>query len=414
MPGAAGAPHERTLLTPRAVGGSGASGERIRCATVPIDPDFWAGRRVLLTGHTGFKGAWMSLWLQALGAQVSGLAPGPPTRPSLYELAGVGARMQERAVDVRDAAEVRAALREQRPEVVLHLAAQPMVRRSLRDPVMTYAVNVIGTVNVLEAVRLEPGDVRAVVVVTSDKCYENPEDRSHRFVEGDPLGGSDPYSSSKACAELVTAAYRRSFFSAGDSGSPAPEQAGTQIGPGIRVASARAGNVIGGGDWGEDRLIGDIVRAVQAGETVKVRNPGAVRPWQHVLNPLSGYLRLAEELWRSEDAAQAWNFGPREGDARTVRWIVERLETLWDGSFRWELDESENPPEASHLELDSSKAERSLEWRAKWDLAEALERIVEWHEAERRGEDMRRVSLEQIERFGGSEPGSGRMGFDGG
>jgi CDP-glucose 4,6-dehydratase len=353
---------------------------------------------VLLTGHTGFKGAWLSLWLQALGARVTGLAPGPPTQPSLYELADVGSRMKERAVDVRDVEGVRAALREERPEVVLHLAAQPLVRRSLRDPAMTYAVNVIGTVNVLEAVRLGAGEVRAVVVVTSDKCYENllsgtpPAQR--RFVEEDPLGGSDPYSSSKACAELVTAAYRRSFFSAEDSSAG---RAGTQI----KIASARAGNVIGGGDWGEDRLIGDIVRGVQTGETIKLRNPEAVRPWQHVLNPLSGYLRLAEELWRSQTVAEAWNFGPREGDARTVRWIVERLAALWGGAFEWELDEGENPPEAGHLALDSGKAERRLGWRAEWDLAQALERIVEWHEAERRGDDMRRVSLEQIERFGG-------------
>jgi CDP-glucose 4,6-dehydratase len=276
---------------------------------------------------------------------------------------------------------------------VLHLAAQPMVRRSLRDPAMTYAVNVLGTVNVLEAVRLEPGDVRAVVVVTSDKCYENleganPEGASHRFVESDPLGGSDPYSSSKACAELVTAAYRRSFFCAED----AP-----------RIATARAGNVIGGGDWGEDRLIGDIVRAVEAGETVKLRNPEAVRPWQHVLNPLSGYLRLARELWHEPRAARAWNFGPREGDARTVRWIVERLEELWGGEFTWELDGSENPPEAGYLALDSGKAEQRLGWRAEWDLGQALQRIVEWHEAERRGEDVRETSLAQIEQFSGGE-----------
>jgi CDP-glucose 4,6-dehydratase len=369
--------------------------QQIRYVPVPIDPDFWAGRRVLITGHTGFKGAWLSLWLQALGAEVSGLAPGPPTRPSLYELARVGAGMKERAVDVRDAEGVGEVLREERPEVVLHLAAQPMVRRSLRDPAMTYAVNVLGTVNVLEAVRLEPGDVRAVVVVTSDKCYENPGGVSHRFVEEDPLGGSDPYSSSKACAELVTAAYRRSFFSAAGGLSPGRE------GAPVRIASARAGNVIGGGDWGEDRLIGDIVRSVRAGETVKLRNPEAVRPWQHVLNPLSGYLRLAEELWGSPGAAQAWNFGPREGDARTVRWIVERLEELWGGAFAWELDGGENPPEAGHLELDSGKAARDLGWLAQWDLAEALGRIVEWHEAERRGEDMRRFSLEQIEQFSG-------------
>jgi CDP-glucose 4,6-dehydratase len=357
---------------------------------MPIDPDFWAGRRVLLTGHTGFKGAWLSLWLQALGARVSGLAPGPPTRPSLYELAGIAAAMeQEHALDVRDAEAVCGALRQARPEVVLHLAAQPMVRRSLRDPAMTYAVNVLGTVNVLEAVRLQDGDVRAVVVVTSDKCYENPGDQSRRFVEGDPLGGSDPYSSSKACAELVTASYRRSFFSAED----APW-----------VASARAGNVIGGGDWGEDRLIGDIVRAVRAGETVRVRNPGAVRPWQHVLNPLSGYLLLAQELCgasRAAQAAQAWNFGPRDGDARTVGWIVERLAKLWGGALRWELDSAENPPEAGYLALDSGKAERELGWRAEWDLGEALERIVQWHEAERGGEDVRELSLAQLELFAG-------------
>jgi CDP-glucose 4,6-dehydratase len=361
---------------------------------MPIDPDFWAGRRVLLTGHTGFKGAWLSLWLQSLGAKVSGLAPGPPTRPSLYELAGVAASMElERDCDVRDAEAVRGGLREARPEVVLHLAAQPMVRRSLRDPAMTYAVNVLGTVNVLEAVRLEPCDVRAVVVVTSDKCYENPGDQSRRFVEGDPLGGSDPYSSSKACAELVTASYRRSFFSAGD------DSAAGRTGAGVRIASARAGNVIGGGDWGEDRLIGDIVRAVGTGETVKVRNPGAVRPWQHVLNPLSGYLLLAQELCGAPRAAQAWNFGPREGDARTVGWIVERLAELWEGALRWELDGAENPPEAGYLALDSGKAERELGWRAEWDLGEALERIVQWHEAERRGEDMRELSLAQIESF---------------
>jgi CDP-glucose 4,6-dehydratase len=363
---------------------------------MPIDPDFWAGRRVLLTGHTGFKGAWLSLWLQALGAKVSGLAPGPPTWPSLYELAGVAGGMElERDCDVRDGEAVRGALREARPEVVLHLAAQPMVRRSLRDPAMTYVVNVLGTVNVLEAVRVEPGDVRAVVVVTSDKCYENPasgaQSARRPFVEDDPLGGSDPYSSSKACAELVTASYRRSFFSGGEDS------------PGPRIASARAGNVIGGGDWGEDRLIGDIVRAVRAGETVKVRNPDAVRPWQHVLNPLSGYLLLAQELCGAPRAAQAWNFGPRDGDARSVGWIVERLAELWGGALRWELDGGENPPEAGYLALDSGKAERELGWRAEWDLGEALERIVQWHEAQREGEDMRRTSLAQIELFAGNK-----------
>jgi CDP-glucose 4,6-dehydratase len=352
---------------------------------VPIDPNFWADRRVLLTGHTGFKGAWLSLWLQSLGARVTGLAPGPPTQPSLYELAGIAAELDERVCDVRDGEAVAGALRDARPEVVLHLAAQPLVRRSLRDPAMTYAVNVLGTVNVLEAVRLHGEHVRAVVVVTSDKCYANPGDGSERrFVEGDPLGGHDPYSSSKACAELVTAAYRASFFSAPD---------------GPRVASARAGNVIGGGDWGEDRLIADIVRAVGAREPVRVRNPGALRPWQHVLNPLSGYLLLAQELCRAREAARAWNFGPRAVDARTVGWIVERLGALWGGALSWELDEAENPPEAARLELDSSAAEHRLGWRPGWSLEEGLERVVAWHEAHRRGEDMRRRTYEQIAEF---------------
>jgi CDP-glucose 4,6-dehydratase len=364
-----------------------------------IDPDFWTGRRVLVTGHTGFKGAWLSLWLQSLGARVSGLAGGAPTRPSLYELAGIGVHLQERAADVRDGRAVREAMRAADPEIVVHLAAQPMVRRSLRDPVATYEVNVLGTVNVLDAVRREGANVRAVVVVTSDKCYanptghedpagaaghENPAGASKRFNEDDPLGGEDPYSSSKACAELVTGAYRSSFFSSEDS---------------PRVATARAGNVIGGGDWGEDRLIADAVRAVRSGEPLKVRNPHAVRPWQHVLSPLSGYLILAQELWQASDVARAWNFGPPDGDARTVGWIVERLGTLWDGELRWQLDEGANPPEAAYLALDSGLAERELGWRARWDLGEALERVVAWHRAERRGEDMRRVSLDQIAEF---------------
>jgi CDP-glucose 4,6-dehydratase len=378
---------------------------------VPIDPSFWAGRRVLLTGHTGFKGAWLSLWLQSLGARVTGLSAGPPTQPSLYELATVGAEMEELVCDVRDGESLAGALRSVRPEIVLHLAAQPLVRRSLRDPVLTYAVNVLGTVNLLEGVRLHGEHVRSVVVVTSDKCYANPShgvararEQGHEvtappaqpsapelpvgrpFVEGDPLGGHDPYSSSKACAELVTAAYRSSFFSVED---------------GPRVATARAGNVIGGGDWGEDRLIADIVRAVDAGEPMSVRNPAAVRPWQHVLNPLSGYLLLAQELSRTPDtAARPWNFGPRAADARTVGWIVERLGALWNGALRWELDEAPNPPEATHLELDSSAAETELGWRPGWGLEDGLERVVAWHEAHRRGEDMQRTSYEQIAEFG--------------
>jgi CDP-glucose 4,6-dehydratase len=351
---------------------------------VKIDSDFWMRRRVLVTGHTGFKGAWLSLWLQSLGAHVVGLAPDQAARECLYELAAVGEHLQHHAVDIRDADGVRDVLAGARPEIVLHLAAQPLVRRSLREPAMTYAVNVMGTVNVLEAVRLAGQEVRAVVVVSSDKCYENPGERARRFREGDPLGGDDPYSSSKACAELVAAAYRRSFFSA--EGSP-------------RIGTARAGNVIGGGDWGEDRLIADSVRAVQTGRPLQVRNPEAVRPWQHVLNPLSGYLALAQALHAQAGAARAWNFGPRAGDARTVSWIVERLGELWDGALSWELDERANPPEAAHLALDSSRAERELGWRPPWDLDDALGLVVEWHRAHLEGEEMRAVSLAQIERF---------------
>jgi CDP-glucose 4,6-dehydratase len=350
---------------------------------VAIDPDFWKQRRVLVTGHTGFKGAWLALWLQSLGAELTGLAPGPPTQPSLYEVADVGAGMHELAVDVRDADGVRDAVRHSAPEIVLHLAAQPMVRRSMREPAMTYEVNVMGTVNVLEAVRQLGEPVRAVLVVSSDKCYENPGLRSKRFVEGDPLGGDDPYSSSKACAELVAAAYRRSFF-AGDGDT--------------WLASARAGNVIGGGDWGEDRLLPDIVRAVETGEPLRVRNPDAVRPWQHVLNPLSGYLLVAEALCAGE-ADRAWNFGPREQDVRTVRWIVERLATHWEGALSWEIDERPNPPEAGHLALDSGDAENLLGWRPALDLQEALGLVVRWHRAQQGGEDMRRVSIEQLSRL---------------
>lgn len=363
-----------------------------------IDRDFWADRRVLLTGHTGFKGAWLSLWLQQLGAQVTGLAPsGPPTRPSLYELARVGDGMRECVADVRDARALREAVARERPEVVLHLAAQPLVRRSYEEPALTYEVNVMGTVNVLEAVRQAREDVRAVVVVTSDKCYENPPGGDRRFVEGDPMGGEDPYSSSKACAELVTAAYRNSFFSDID------QEMGQDRSP-PRIATARAGNVIGGGDWGADRLIPDIVRAVEEGWSVRVRNPDAVRPWQHVLNPLSGYLVLAQELCgeTAPQAAGAWNFGPADRDARTVGWLVQRLADNWGDALRWEAEGTAgelDPPEAGHLALDSSKAEHGLGWRPAWDLEEALERVVSWHEAHRRGEDMRAVSLAQIAEF---------------
>ncbi len=372
-----------------------------------IDPQFWSGRQVLLTGHTGFKGAWLALWLHSLGAHVHGLAPAPPTEPSLYGLARVGELLAgEHALDIRDAGAVRDALRRSAPEVVFHLAAQPMVRLSLREPLLTYEVNALGTANLLEAVRVAGERVRAVVVVTSDKCYDNPAAgqagagvRSVALTEGDPLGGRDPYSSSKACAELIAAAYRDSLLDDRPAAAPA------------RIATARAGNVIGGGDFGEDRLVPDILRAHANGRPVLIRYPHSIRPWQHVLSPLSGYLTLAQALCgeRTEDrhaqaavgsdAARAWNFGPAQADARTVLEVVRELSEMLRGGLRWEIDVGVNPHEANRLELDSSAAGAQLGWRPSWTLEDALQRVARWHEAERANEDLRRVSLQQIAEF---------------
>ena len=350
-----------------------------------LEPSFWSGRRVLVTGHTGFKGAWLSLWLQRLGAELSGFAPGPPTEPSLYELAAVGDAMGQTVGDVRDPEAVLAAVRRHRPEIVFHLAAQPMVRRSYAVPRLTYEINVMGTVHLLDAVRLSEG-VRAVVVVTSDKCYDNPNHGSGQrvFDEQAPMGGSDPYSSSKGAAELVTAAYRESYFSVAD---------------GPRVASARAGNVIGGGDWGQDRLVADLVRAAERRESILLRNPDAVRPWQHVLNPLHGYLLLAQSLVSDASLAAGWNFGPDVEDALPVRDIAERFSALWPGGLAWTQDDRAQPPEASYLALDSSRAHRHLGWRPGWNLEQALARIVDWHRERAAGEDARRTTLTQIEQF---------------
>jgi CDP-glucose 4,6-dehydratase len=349
-----------------------------------VDPDFWRDRAVLLTGHTGFKGAWLALWLRALGARVAGLSAGVPSAPSLYELARAGDGVAEFDVDVRDHRAVLAAFAAARPEIVVHLAAQPLVRRSLADPRATYETNVMGTVNVLEAVRATPS-VRVAVVVTSDKCYANDPAREPRpFVEGDPFGGSDPYSSSKGCAELVVAAYRSSFFAGGD---------------GARVGSARAGNVIGGGDWGAERLIPDIMRGALAGRPILLRSPAAVRPWQHVLNPLSGYLRLAEALHAAPDMQGGWNFGPALDDVRSVRWIADRLGELWPVALRWDLAPGPHPHEAQFLALDSGKARERLGWAPTWDLEQALDGIVAWYRALRDGDDMRALTLAQVEAF---------------
>jgi len=344
----------------------------------------WAGMRVAVTGHTGFKGAWLALWLAELGATVHGLALDAPTEPSMYRVARVRERLaSERIGDIRDAALVRSWMAEVRPDAVFHLAAQSLVRRSYREPLETFATNVMGTVHVLDAVAATPG-VRAVVNVTSDKCYENRE-RPEPYAEHDPMGGRDPYSASKGCAELVAAAYRRSFL----------EERG------VRLASARAGNVIGGGDWAEDRLVPDLLRAFDDGRPAVLRSPDATRPWQHVLEPLSGYLLLGTRLLEPGGAAcaEGWNFGPEPADVQPVRWIADRLCELIPGA-RWSVSDAPQPHEAHWLSLDSGKANRELGWRPKWRLGEGLARTVDWHRAWRSGVDMQRASIEQLRAHG--------------
>lgn len=345
--------------------------------------EFWHGKRVFLTGHTGFKGSWLSLWLAGMGAKVTGYALAPPTTPSLFQLAGVARFVESIEADVRDLARMQAAVDACQPQVVFHLAAQALVRPSYQDPVGTYATNVMGTVNLLECVR-NAGCAQAIVNVTSDKCYENRE-WLWGYREDEAMGGYDPYSSSKGCAELVTAAYRRSFMHA--PGAPG-------------LASARAGNVIGGGDWAQDRLIPDILRAFSEGQVLQIRSPDAVRPWQHVMEPLGGYLRLAERLCDDHAAyAGAWNFGPSEHDTRPVSWIVEKMRARWGEGASWSIDGQPQPHEAGYLKLDCSKAHTRLGWWPTLELEQALDLVVDWHRAYLNGEDMAVVTQAQIERF---------------
>ena len=352
-----------------------------------VNPLFWRGKRVFLTGHTGFKGGWLSLWLQQLGANLTGYALTPPTQPSLFDLAQVGAGMTSLLGDIRDGAKLLAAIRDARPDVVIHMAAQPLVRRSYVDPVETYSTNVMGTVHLLEAVR-HCDNVRAVVNVTTDKCYENRE-WIWPYRENEAMGGYDPYSSSKGCAELVTAAYRNSYF------NPT-----ARAEPQLALASARAGNVIGGGDWAEDRLVPDVLEAFSRGESVLIRNPRAVRPWQHVLEPLRGYLSLAERLFTEGTSyAEAFNFGPRDDDAKPVEWIVGQLAAQWGDSAGWRVDDENHPHEASLLRLDASKAAHRLGWRPLLNLDSGLQLTVDWMQANLRGADMREFTLAQINEY---------------
>lgn len=328
-----------------------------------VDPSAWRGRRVLVTGHTGFKGGWLSVWLASLGAKVAGYALDPPTKPSFFETARVRDALADHRGDIRDVEATRRAIASFDPEVLFHLAAQPIVKEGYRAPVETYATNVVGTASVLDACRHAPA-LRAVVVVTTDKCYENRESE-RGYVETDALGGHDPYSNSKACTELVADSFRRSFF-----------EGGARVG----LATARAGNVIGGGDWAADRLIPDLVRGAIAGTETLVRNPAATRPWQHVLDPLHGYVMLAQALLDDPAAfSEAWNFGPDPGGDRPVREVVEKLAALWHGKVRWRFDAAAHPHEAGKLMLDSAKARRRLGWKPRLGLDDALRLTAAWY-----------------------------------
>jgi CDP-glucose 4,6-dehydratase len=347
------------------------------------DPKVWQGRRVFLTGHTGFKGGWLALWLAKLGATVRGYALYPYTSPNLMDVARVGSVIEDTRGDICDLDRLVVSMAAFAPEIVIHMAAQPLVRLSYADPLLTYRTNVMGTANVLEAVRKTPS-VRAVVSVTSDKCYENLE-TGHAYREDDPLGGYDPYSSSKACAEIVTAAYRQSFFSTDGQ---------------CLLATARAGNVIGGGDWSDDRLTPDLVRGFLRGEAVRIRRPNSIRPWQHVLEPLWGYILLAERLYRGDaKAAAPWNFGPDADDAWPVSRVAEAMTTAWGDGAKWVLDPDPGIHEAGYLKLDASKAKAGLGWHPSLQLGTALEWLVAWYRAQAANEDMQAYTLAQIEAY---------------
>lgn len=352
-----------------------------------INQDFWQGKRVLVTGHTGFKGSWLSLWLQSMGAVVIGYALSPSTIPSLFTIAKVGDGMTSIIGDIRNLEHLRETFAEHQPEIVFHMAAQALVRYSYAEPVETYATNVMGTVNLLEVIR-GTNSVKAVVNITSDKCYENRE-WAWGYRENEAMGGHDPYSSSKACAELITAAYRNSYFN--------PEKYQEH---GVALATARAGNVIAGGDWANDRLVPDIISAITKNESIHIRNPNSIRPWQHVLEPLSAYLLLAQKLFEDGTAyAQGWNFGPNDTEIKSVQWLCEHLGKAWGTDINWTTDDAEQPHEAQYLKLDCSKAKTELNWQPKWTLTETITHICVWHQAHLAGADMHALCLAQIKQY---------------
>ena len=348
-----------------------------------VNKNFWKSKRIFITGHTGFKGSWLSIWLKSMDSVVMGYSLEPNTDPSLFYQASVSDNMQSVFGDIRDFEKLKRIMSDFDPEIIIHMAAQPLVRLSYKEPLETYSTNVLGTVNVLEAAR-SCKSLKVIINVTTDKCYEN-KGISRGYREDEPMGGYDPYSSSKGCSELVTSAYRRSFFSSSET---------------PWLASARAGNVIGGGDWAEDRLIPDILRAFQNSENVIVRNPSSTRPWQHVLEPLSGYLVLAQELYlNGKSFSGAWNFGPKESDCKSVKWVIEEMAKLFGNNASWTMDMIDNPHEAQFLKLDCSKAANNLNWSPRWSLKEALKLIVDWNTCYINGGDINQECLNQIKSY---------------
>lgn len=352
-----------------------------------MNGNLWEARKVLITGHTGFKGSWLSLWLQRKKARVIGYSLPAPTKPSLFELAQVAEGMTSIIGDIRDLDHLQAVFNEHKPEIIIHMAAQPIVRNSYSDPVDTYSTNIMGTVNILEAIR-QSQSARVALIITSDKCYENKE-WIWGYRENDPMGGYDPYSSSKGCAELVTAAYRKSFF------SKDKDRDGCAA-----IASTRAGNVVGGGDWAKDRLIPDIIKAFMNEQPVIIRYPDAIRPWQHVLEPLRGYIMLAEKLWTNgRQFGGGWNFGPDDTDAKPVSWVADSLTNLWGGNADWDTDTVEQPHESTYLKLDCTKAKSLLGWSPKIKLDTTLKWIVDWYQAFIGKSNMREVTEAEIVRY---------------
>lgn len=352
-----------------------------------VDREFWRGKKVFVTGHTGFKGAWLSIWLNQMGAGVTGYALEAPTIPSLFDLTHLGRHIHSIIGDIRDRNKLVSAMKESKAEFIFHLAAQPLVIESYANPAETYETNVLGTVNVLESVRLTP-TVRAAIMVTTDKCYENRE-WLWGYRENDRLGGFDPYSSSKACAELAIASYRNSFFPSNEFSKH-----------GVGIASARAGNVIGGGDFAKNRLIPDCLRALQVNEEVQVRRPGSIRPWQHVLEALSGYLLLAQKLSvEGVKFADAWNFGPDETDAKPVSWILDKIKSLSSDKLKVKVEGNHPLHEAGYLKLDTSKARTLLGWAPKWKLDCALRKVMEWHHAFATDADLWAATTHQIDQY---------------